>query len=153
MLRGPIKLKVLRGTVLGDNEILASKHDIAALKVKQGHFETAILVLHSFVVFYCGLIKVFRSITSCVLQGPIRLKVLRGTMLGNNEILASKHDIAALKVKQGHFETAILVLHNFVVFYNGLIKVFRSITFKYLHDSNGEYSDAARFIILEWLLV
>ena len=46
---------------------------------------------------------------------------VEGTMslcLGANEILASKHDIAALKVKQGHFiETAILVLHNFVVFY------------------------------------
>ena len=42
-------------------------------------------------------------------------------MLGTNEILASKHDIqiAALKVKQGHFETAILVLHNFVFFYYG----------------------------------
>ena len=38
--------------------------------------------------------------------------------LGINEILASKHDIAALKVKQGHFETAILILHNFVVFYH-----------------------------------
>ena len=37
-------------------------------------------------------------------------------MLGTNEILASKHDIAALKVKQGHFDTALLVLHNFVVF-------------------------------------
>ena len=32
-----------------------------------------------------------------------------------NEILASKHDIAALKVKQGHFESTILVLYNFVV--------------------------------------
>ena len=29
----------------------------------------------------------------------IRLKVLWGTMVGTNEILASKHDIAALKVK------------------------------------------------------
>ena len=37
-------------------------------------------------------------------------------MLGTNEILASKHDVAALKVKQGHFDTAILDLHNFVVF-------------------------------------
>ena len=47
---------------------------------------------------------------------------VEGTMswlLGTNEILASKHDIAALKVKQGHFETAILVLHNFVIFYYG----------------------------------
>ena len=45
-----------------------------------------------------------------------------GTMswyLGTNEIWASKHDIAALKVKQGHFETAILVLQTFVVFYYG----------------------------------
>ena len=32
-------------------------------------------------------------------------------MLGTNEILASKRDVAALKVKQGHFETALLVLH------------------------------------------
>ena len=47
---------------------------------------------------------------------------VEGTMslcLGPNEILASKHDIVALKVKQGHFETAILVPHNFVVFYYG----------------------------------
>ena len=36
-------------------------------------------------------------------------------MLGTNEILASKHDITALKVKQGHFETTILVLHNFIM--------------------------------------
>ena len=33
-------------------------------------------------------------------------------LLGTNEILASTHDIATLKVTQGHFETAILVLHN-----------------------------------------
>ena len=33
-------------------------------------------------------------------------------LLGTNEILASTHDIAALKVTQGHFETAILALHN-----------------------------------------
>ena len=48
---------------------------------------------------------------------------VEGTMSlcsGTNEILASKHDIAALNVKQGHFiETAILVLHNFVIFYYG----------------------------------
>ena len=41
-------------------------------------------------------------------------------MLGTNEILASKHNIAALKVKEGNFKTAILVLHSFVVFYYGL---------------------------------
>ena len=47
---------------------------------------------------------------------------VEGTMslgLGTNEILASKHNIAALKVKQGHLETAILVLHNFVIFFYG----------------------------------
>ena len=47
---------------------------------------------------------------------------VKGTMslcLGTYEILTSKHDIAAVKVKQGHFEPAILVLHNFVVFYYG----------------------------------
>ena len=38
----------------------------------------------------------------CVLLGPITLKVqYYELMLGTNEILASKHDIAALKVKQG----------------------------------------------------
>ena len=40
-------------------------------------------------------------------------------MLATNEILASKHDIAVLKVKQGHFETTILVLQYFVVFCYG----------------------------------
>ena len=28
-----------------------------------------------------------------------------------------------LKVEQGHFETAILILHNFFLFYNGCITV------------------------------
>ena len=47
---------------------------------------------------------------------------VEGTMswcLGTNDSLAFKHDIAALKVKQGHFETAILILHNFFAFYYG----------------------------------
>ena len=38
-------------------------------------------------------------------------------MLATYEILASKYDIAGLNVKQGHFETTILVLQYFVVFY------------------------------------
>ena len=41
-----------------------------------------------------------------------------------------------------HFETVILVFHNFVVRLLQL-KVFRSVTFKYLRDSNAEYSDVA----------
>ena len=69
-----------------------------------------------------------------------------GTMswcLGTNyEILASKHDIAALKVKQGHFETRHFGSSQFCRLLLRL-KVFRSTTFKYLHDSNGKYSDAA----------
>ena len=51
--------------------------------------------------------------------------------------------LALLKVKQGHFENVILILHNFFVFYTLQLKVFRSITLKYLHHSNAEYRDAA----------
>ena len=71
-----------------------------------------------FIYVICGVsvcIFVALSVRMCVAGG----NKVKGTMLGTNEILASKHDIAALKVKQGHFETAILVLHNFVVFYYG----------------------------------
>ena len=63
-------------------------------------------------------------------------------LIGTNEILASKHDFAALRVKQGHFETPILVLYNFVIFYYGL-RCLETWHYKYLHDSNAEYSDAA----------
>ena len=58
------------------------------------------------------------SVRMCVAEA----NKVEGTMsliLGTNEILAPKHDTAALKVKQGHFETAILVLLNFVVLYYG----------------------------------
>ena len=64
--------------------------------------------------------------------------------LGTNEILASKHDIAALNVKQGHFiKTAILIIHKLLGHLLLRLKVFRSITFKYLHGWNAEYCDAA----------
>ena len=56
----------------------------------------------------------------CV-AGANKVEGIMRLCLGTNEILASKHDIAALKVKQEHFiETAILFLHNLVVFYYGL---------------------------------
>ena len=47
-----------------------------------------------------------------------------------------------LKVKQGQFETAMLILH---IFFRLLLrlKVLRGIILKYLHDSNSEYSDEA----------
>ena len=38
-------------------------------------------------------------------------------VLGTNEILASKDKITVLKFKERHFETAILVLYNFALFY------------------------------------
>ena len=57
--------------------------------------------------------------------------------------MASKHDIVVLKVKQGHFETAMLILYNFIAGILSQLKVCRSTTFKYLRDSNFEYSDAA----------
>ena len=73
------------------------------------------------------------SVRMCVAGG----NKVKGTMLGTNEILASKHDIAALKVKQGHFETAIFGSSQFCRLLLRL-KVFRSIKFKYLHNSNAE---------------
>ena len=52
------------------------------------------------------------SVGMCV-AGANRVEgTMSWLLLGTNEILASKHDIAAQKVKQEHFETAILVLHN-----------------------------------------
>ena len=49
--------------------------------------------------------------------------------------------MALVKVEQGHFETAILILHNFFVFKvgTGVWKHY----IKYLHDSNAVNSDAA----------
>ena len=49
--------------------------------------------------------------------------------------------MALVKVEQGHFETATLILHNFFVFYYGS-GVWKNYI-KYLHDSNAVYSDAA----------
>ena len=60
--------------------------------------------------------------------GVNKVEGIMSWLLGTNEISASKHDIAALKVSQGHFETAILVLHNFVLLLP--LKVFRSLTYK-----------------------
>ena len=62
-------------------------------------------------------VSLWLCLFGCVLQGPI-IKV-EGTKLGTKKILASKHRIAAPKVKQRQFETAIVVLHTFVVFYYG----------------------------------
>ena len=58
------------------------------------------------------------SVRMCV-AGTNKVEGTMSFCLGTNEVLASKHDIAALKVKQGHFETGILFLHNLVIFCNG----------------------------------
>ena len=58
------------------------------------------------------------SVRMCV-AGANKVEGTMSLCSGTNEILTSKHDIAALKVKQGHFiETAILVIHNLVIFYS-----------------------------------
>ena len=54
----------------------------------------------------------------CV-AGAIKVEGTMSLPLGTNEIFSSKHDVAALTVKQGHFVTAILVFYNLVVFYVG----------------------------------
>ena len=82
----------------------------------------------------CLFVALWLCVFGCLLQGPKMLKVdilnsasrilqswsyylkikVEGTMswcLGTNEMLALR------KVKQGHFENAILILHNFFVFY------------------------------------
>ena len=60
-------------------------------------------------------------------------------MLGTNEILASKQDIA--KGQTRHFKTAILILPNLFAFITAKGVYNRRITFKYLNDS--KYSDVA----------
>ena len=65
-------------------------------------------------MYLCGFVAL--SVRVCV-AGANKVGGTMSWCLGTNEMLASKHDIAALKVKQGHFNTAILDLHNFVVFY------------------------------------
>ena len=44
------------------------------------------------------------SVRMCI-AGTNKVGGTMSWLLGTNEILASKHEIAALKVKQGHFET------------------------------------------------
>ena len=65
-------------------------------------------------MYLCGFVAL--SVRICV-AGANKVEGTMSWLLGTNEVLVSKHDIAARKVKQGHFETAILVLHNFVIFY------------------------------------
>ena len=67
-------------------------------------------------MYLCGFVplSVWMSVA-----GANKVEGTMSWLLGINEILTSKHEIAVIKVKQGHFDNAILVLHNFVVFYYG----------------------------------
>ena len=58
----------------------------------------------------------------CVWNSVAGANKVEGTMsrcVGTNEILASNLTFTWLKVKQGQFETDMLILHNFFVFYYG----------------------------------
>ena len=55
----------------------------------------------------------------CVQISVTGANKVEGTMsrcIGTNEILASNITFTRLKVKQGPFETAVLILHNFFIF-------------------------------------
>ena len=52
-------------------------------------------------------------------------------------------NVTFAKVKQGHFETAFLILHMQFSRLLLRLKVFRSTTLKYLYDENAEYGDVA----------
>ena len=67
-------------------------------------------------MYLCGFVAL--SVWMCV-AGANQVEGTMSWLLGTNEILASKHEIAVIKGKQEHFDTAILVLHSFVVFYYG----------------------------------
>ena len=66
-------------------------------------------------LWLCGFVAV--SVRMCV-AGANKVEGTISWCLGTNENLASKLDFAALKVKQGHFETAIVILHKFVIIYH-----------------------------------
>ena len=92
-----------------------------------------------FLSSYVSSLSVCIFVALCVRISVAGANKVEGTMrwcVGTNEILASYMTFTRLKVKQGHFETAILILHNFFVFLLRL-KVFRSITLKYLYDFVG----------------
>ena len=69
---------------------------------------------------YVSGLRVCIFVALCVRISVAGANKVEGTMnwcLGTYEILASTHDIA--KGEKGNFETTILILHNFFVFYYG----------------------------------
>ena len=66
-------------------------------------------------MYLCGFVAV--SVRICV-AGANKVEGTISCCLGTNKNLASKLDFVGLKVKQGHFETAIVILHKFVIIYH-----------------------------------
>ena len=70
-------------------------------------------------IAHCGSgLSVCIFVVLCVQISVTGANKVEGTMsrfIGTNEILASNITFTQLKVKQGPFETAVLILHNFFV--------------------------------------
>ena len=66
-------------------------------------------------LWLCIFVSLYLCMFGCLLQEPIRLKVLYCELRNLGIYL----NMTLLKVEQGQFETAILILHNFFVFYYG----------------------------------
>ena len=67
-------------------------------------------------MYLCGFVAL------CVRISVAGANKVEGTIdwcVETKEILASNMTFTRLKIKQGHFETAILILDNFFVFYYG----------------------------------
>ena len=88
----------------------------------------------------CGFVSLWLCMLGCLLQEQIRLRDYE-LMLRNQCDLGIYLNMALVKVEQGHFETAILILHNFFVFITAT-GVWQNYI-KYLHDSNTVYCEAA----------
>ena len=67
-------------------------------------------------MYLCGFVALY---VRMFVAGANKVEGTMSWCVGTNEILASNMTFTRLKVKQGHFETAILILHNFFAFYYG----------------------------------
>ena len=64
-------------------------------------------------MYLCGFVSLY------VKMFVARANKVEGTMILMLRNLSIYLNMALVKVEQGHFETAILILHNFFVFYYG----------------------------------
>ena len=67
-------------------------------------------------MYLCGFVALY---VRMFVAGANKVEDILSSCVGTNEILAIQPLMTLLKVKQGHLETTILVLHNFYVFYYG----------------------------------